>query len=125
MIYQNSKKESREEPKHLLKMIWEKVKPSSQFLDLGCGDGRDALFMAYKGFNVTALDKSAPNIQKLQKTASENNLNNQITFIQKDVRVFLIEKNKYSIINVSNLLQFLTKKESLAIVSEAKSKLKK
>jgi len=126
MIYQNNnKKESSEEPKHLLKMIWGKVKPSSQFLDLGCGDGRDALFMAYKGFNVTALDKSAPNIQKLQKTASENNLNNQITFIQKDVRDFSVEKNKYSVINISNLLQFLSKKESLAIINEAKSELKK
>ena len=96
MIYQNNKKESSEEPKHLLKMVWKKVKPSSQFLDLGCGEGRDTLFMAYKGFSVTALDKSAPNIQKLQKIASENNLDNQITFIQKDVKVFLIEKNKYS-----------------------------
>ena len=125
MICKNSENILDKNPRPLIRMVWERVKPHSQFLDLGCGNGRDTLFMGNKGFNVTALDKSISNIQKLQKIVSENGLNNQITLIHKDAKDFCIEKNKYSVINIFNLLQFLPQKDSFEIIKGVKSNLKK
>jgi len=36
-------------------------------LDIGCGDGRDTLFLASAGFSITAIDVSAVALDKLMK----------------------------------------------------------
>jgi SAM-dependent methyltransferase len=38
-------------------------------LDLSCGDGHDALFLAARGIDVTALDSSAARVERLQREA--------------------------------------------------------
>ena len=43
-------------------------------LDLGCGDGRNALFLASKGFDVKALDLSLVGIEKMNRFAQEKGL---------------------------------------------------
>lgn len=48
----------------------------SKILDAGCGDGRNALFLAEKGFTVDAFDISANGIEKLTLLAK-----------QKDIRI--------------------------------------
>ncbi|MFW9991169.1 MAG: class I SAM-dependent methyltransferase [Candidatus Odinarchaeota archaeon] len=40
-------------------------------LELGCGEGRDAVHFARHGFNVTALDISSQGLKKLEKYAAE------------------------------------------------------
>lgn len=40
-------------------------------LDLGCGEGRNALFLAKNGFDVTAVDISVAGIRKLRSLAEE------------------------------------------------------
>jgi SAM-dependent methyltransferase len=35
-----------------------KLKPAQRLLEIGCGNGRDAMFFAANGFEVTAIDKS-------------------------------------------------------------------
>lgn len=47
---------------------------STYVLDVGCGEGRNALLMAEKGFEVRAFDISEPAIDKLQRRAKEKNL---------------------------------------------------
>ena len=46
-----------------------KLTTGSRILDIGCGDGRHALFLAKKGFEVTAIDISTAGINKLSKLA--------------------------------------------------------
>tara|TARA_B110000914_G_C15179600_1_gene316732 strand:+ start:148 stop:426 length:279 start_codon:yes stop_codon:yes gene_type:complete len=43
-------------------------------LDLGCGQGRDAIMLAQHGFSVTALDNSSIAIEQLQKESQGFNL---------------------------------------------------
>lgn len=45
-------------PSDFAKHIAEILKPDSQVLELGCGNGRDSLFFLRQGFRVTAVDAS-------------------------------------------------------------------
>ena len=44
-----------------------KDQPGASILDLGCGDGRDALYFSQNGFSVTAIDFSKEAIARLKK----------------------------------------------------------
>ena len=62
-----------------------KLKTGSQILDLGCGDGRHALFLAKKGFEVTAIDISTAGIKKLSQLAKRSgvSINSQVVDMRK------------------------------------------
>jgi|SRR5690554_4731277 len=45
-------------------------------LDMGCGTGRNALFLSELGFQVTAVDNNLNAIQRLQQIVAEENINN-------------------------------------------------
>jgi tellurite methyltransferase len=47
---------------------------AARVLDLGCGEGRNALFLAGCGFRVTAVDISEAGIRKLEALAGERRL---------------------------------------------------
>ncbi len=49
-----------------------KLTAGSRILDIGCGDGRHALFLAKKGFEVTAIDISTAGINKLSQLAKRS-----------------------------------------------------
>lgn len=46
----------------------------AKILDLGCGEGRNALFLAEQGYDVTAVDISPSGIEKLQQIAQRRGL---------------------------------------------------
>jgi len=46
----------------------------SRFIDIGCGDGRNALYLAAQGHQVTAIDISPVAIAKVQQFAAERGL---------------------------------------------------
>ncbi|MFI6041557.1 class I SAM-dependent methyltransferase [Nocardia sp. NPDC051321] len=43
--------------------------PSGDVLDLGCGDGGDALWLARRGWQVTAVDISSVAVERLTRLA--------------------------------------------------------
>lgn len=51
--------------------------PSRTVLDIGCGQGRNTLFLARRGFRVDALDPSRVALDQLRKTATESGLSVQ------------------------------------------------
>lgn len=122
-LYKQHQKVWGQGPNKLLQMVWKKAEPGSCFLDLGCGQGRDSLFMAKQGFQVTAVDKSIEGINNLKQLAKENNFE-KIQVICQDIKDFEIEKDKYSIINVFNASQFLKKEDALKIIKALKENLK-
>ncbi|QEU96803.1 SAM-dependent methyltransferase [Streptomyces kanamyceticus] len=63
--------------------------PPGDALDLGCGGGGDALWLADQGWRVTALDVSAVATAALAQKARARGLGDRITATQHDVRASL------------------------------------
>ena len=66
-----------------------------EVLDLGCGKGRHALFLAELGFNVTAVDLSPEGVDQLQAAAKKRNLDGSITILVCDMLSIPFEENSF------------------------------
>jgi tellurite methyltransferase len=54
--------------------------PGGRVLDLGCGEGRDSVFFASRGFDVTAVDPSAAGLRKAERLAAERGVH--VTWVE-------------------------------------------
>lgn len=84
-----SGKYSSAEPHKLLVWLAAKFKPGKA-LDLACGAGRHAIFLAEKGWRVTAVDNSRVGIRLARQRAKEGG-------VQIDFRVADLEKGEFEI----------------------------
>ncbi|MBI3028299.1 MAG: class I SAM-dependent methyltransferase, partial [Candidatus Rokubacteria bacterium] len=48
--------------------------PGARVLDLGCGEGRDSVFFASRGFEVTGVEVSLAGLRKAERLARERGL---------------------------------------------------
>ncbi|WP_031509408.1 class I SAM-dependent methyltransferase [Streptomyces megasporus] len=60
--------------------------PPGDALDLGCGDGGDALWLARLGWRVTAVDISAVAVERLAALARSHGLGERVTAVRHDLR---------------------------------------
>jgi len=63
--------------------LMETIPTGSTILDIGCGVGQNARFLAQKGYRVIAFDGSESGISKARKLADEQDLDPDI-FVQSD-----------------------------------------
>jgi tellurite methyltransferase len=94
--YANGKYSSAEPHKLLISLV-ENLK-AGKALDLACGAGRHALFLAEKGFQVTAVDNSAVGIEIAERRAEEKNLEIDFRVADLEAGEFEIEENAYDLI---------------------------
>lgn len=59
--------------------------PPGHVLDLGCGDGGDALWLAHRGWHVTAVDISAVAVQRLAGLARSRGLGDLVITERHDL----------------------------------------
>ncbi|MFE9406452.1 class I SAM-dependent methyltransferase [Streptomyces sp. NPDC006530] len=59
--------------------------PSGRALDLGCGNGADALWLARRGWQVTAVDISSEAVARLTELARARGLDDRVTGEQHDL----------------------------------------
>ncbi|MFE9727430.1 class I SAM-dependent methyltransferase [Streptomyces sp. NPDC005794] len=59
--------------------------PPGDALDLGCGDGGDALWLARLGWQVTAADISAVAVERLAALARSHGLGGHVTTLRADL----------------------------------------
>lgn len=67
--------------------------PKGRILSLGEGEGRNAVFLAEAGFDVTAVDASAVGLQKAHRLASERGVS--IATVVSDLSTFPIEPESW------------------------------
>lgn len=58
---------------------------SDPVLDIGCGTGTEALFLAERGHSVVGVDFAAPAIERARSRASERDLEGSVDFTVADV----------------------------------------
>ena len=94
------------EPSLLAKQIIKLVEaiPNRSLLDIGSGEGRDAVYFAKNGFQVDALEISEPGIEKIRKYSEENNCN--VNILHENMINYELKK-AYNVIYSSGSLQFL------------------
>lgn len=59
--------------------------PPGTALDLGCGEGADAIWLASRGWKVTAVDVSAVALERAEAHAQERGQGGNITWVQQDL----------------------------------------
>jgi len=95
------------------------LSPKSKVLDLGCGEGRNALYLASLGCQVTAVDRSEAGIRKLQMIARNSGI--QLKTIVADINSFNIE-GEFDCIMAHGVLNYLDKPLSRKLISQIKLK---
>ena len=81
-------------------------RPGMKVLDIGCGEGKDAVYMAKKGYTVTAFDLTESGIAKTKRLAEDNRV--RIKAYVDDINTFETDE-RFDIIYSSGTLQYLQK----------------
>ncbi len=87
-------------------------------LELGCGEGHDAVFFAANRYNVTAVDKVSTGIEKATNLATSNQV--YASFLCADIRSFS-SKSTYDIIYGFRVLHYLQPNERQAQIDRYKT----
>lgn len=82
-----------------------KYKKSGNVLDLGCAYGRNSLFLAYNGFNVTAVEKKENKIKGLKENSEK--LKVDIKTFVSNIEDFVFDMN-YDVVVATMVLHFLS-----------------
>ncbi len=77
---------------------------ATKVLDIGCGEGKDAVYMAQKGYSVTAFDITKNGIEKTKRLASLNQV--VINAYVDDINTFKTE-DTFDIIYSTGTVQYL------------------
>ena len=96
---------------------------TGEAIDIGCGEGRNALFLAQYGFHVHAVDQSSHGIHKLENYARSHNVAN-IRYSIADIRTFPLEASFYDVIVAVTILDHLNEEDGKRVASSILSALK-
>jgi len=100
-----------------------KIVPKGVVLDLGIGEGRNALFFAKMGYEVEGVDISQTAVERCVQRAETQKL--RVKAEVKDLKEITIHPEEYSLIIAAWVLNFFRKTEVETIVNEIKNGLKK
>lgn len=93
------------EPADILKKYID-ILPVGRSLDIATGEGRNAVFLAKKGFIVDAVDLSEVALRKAKRLARENSVS--IQTLQADLNAYQIKSETYEVIlNIDFLMRNL------------------
>ena len=106
-------------PNRAVEVMWSSFNKDWLILDVGCGEGKNPIFLAENGFkNVEAFDISDAGIEKLLKIALSKNIN--INAWVQDLREFNFIKS-YDVIMSYGTLHFVEKEKWKKFIYRAKT----
>ena len=86
-----------ETPNEFLSSMAERLPNSGDALDIGAGEGRNALYLASRGLNVLAVDQSEVGMQKAQRLGQDRGLALRTQVI--DLQDFNVDHNSFDVIS--------------------------
>lgn len=86
-------------------------------LDIGCGEGKDAVFLARSGYAVTAFDAAKAGVEKARQLAELHNV--PVDFFQADVLTYVPE-GMYDIVFCSGVLHYLPPEQREKVLGRLK-----
>jgi len=108
---------------HLYRQL--NIRPQHTILDLACGAGRHAIYMASKGNNVMGIDLASNSIEDANFKAREKGLSEKLHFQVEDMRHFDLNRTFDFIFNLfTSFGYFENKEDNLKVLHCAKKHLK-
>jgi cyclopropane fatty-acyl-phospholipid synthase-like methyltransferase len=104
--YATTKHNFGEAPERILRDYSRRMNTAHPVLDIGAGQGRNALFLAREGFTVDAIDPSKVATETIAALAAEEHL--PIRATQSGFKEFIPKTDFYAGILVFGLIQILT-----------------
>lgn len=104
-------------PSYLAKQV-SNYKNEGKILDIGAGEGKDSVFFAKKGFDVTSLETSKKAIRKLEKRAKKEGLN--VKTVNQKIEDFNFEEY-YEVLISMNVLHFLPNNSTKEVIKKIKN----
>jgi 2-polyprenyl-3-methyl-5-hydroxy-6-metoxy-1,4-benzoquinol methylase len=105
---------NRQRPSRIAVKMTKFLPPKSRILDAGCGRGRNAIFLAGKGFLVDAID--VEDLHFLYKQPKK--IKSRIRFYKQSVLKFKIPSNYYQGVLLARLIQYLKPKEVERLINK-------
>ncbi|MBI1922363.1 MAG: methyltransferase domain-containing protein [Geobacter sp.] len=91
----------------------EALLPGRRALDIACGEGRNSIFLARRGFSVTGIDISEEGLEKARRWATAEGVD--IRFIRADLERYEFNEKYDLILNFNFLLRDLIPKMVAAL----------
>ncbi|WP_049979462.1 class I SAM-dependent methyltransferase [Halolamina rubra] len=70
-------------------------------LDIACGTGRNAVFLAEQGYEVDALDQSKEGLRITESNAASRGVDDRVDLIQADATTFEYPEDRYDVVTIS------------------------
>ncbi len=94
-------------------------KHTARVLDLGCGQGRDALMAARRGHSVTGVDSSRTGIRQMLEDAEAEGL--EVAGVVADVTKYAID-GSYDVILLDRVLHMIEENDRIHLLRQAVEK---
>lgn len=75
--------------------------PDGRALDVAAGSGRNAVFLAGRGYEVDAIDRSREGLRLARANARERGVDDQLNLVQADVTEYALPTAAYDVITIS------------------------
>ncbi|HBP62737.1 MAG TPA: hypothetical protein DD730_00335 [Desulfosporosinus sp.] len=106
-------------PNKAIEAMWESFDKNWSILDVGCGEGKNPLFLAENGFeNVDAFDLSQSGIEKLLRIGSNKKI--KVNAWVQDLTEYFFYK-RYDLIMSHGTLHFVAKEKWKKFIIDAKN----
>ncbi len=105
------------DPSALLGRFWDRLPARGRILDIGVGQGRNALPLAQKGFRVVGIDPSAVSIALTRQAAQDLGMD----FYQGSFLDYQAPKASFDAILAFGLIQILAREEIQALFSRTRN----
>lgn len=97
------------------------IRKEEHILDLGCGVGRNALFLLKVGFSVTGCDNDCISLRELYINAK--GFGEKLVLVNEDVTIFMARSTRkiYALIIISQVLNYIPDEEVESILTQAQA----